>query len=78
MQVVQGKARPSRPGFGSSGRKLRVLANHFEVLSKLAESYHYDVSINRLRELPCSTLHACILGGFALKHGSALLAALLL
>ena len=66
--MVQGKARPSRPGFGSSGRKLRVLANHFEVLSKLAESYHYDVSINRLRESPCSALHTCIMPCCAAEH----------
>ncbi|KAK9849499.1 hypothetical protein WJX84_006424 [Apatococcus fuscideae] len=43
------QARPSRPGFGKAGRPMTIGANHFAVLCRIANAFHYDVNIIGLR-----------------------------
>lgn len=43
-------ARPRRPGFNSTGRPVKVLANYFGVKLNLTEAHHYDVAIVGLKQ----------------------------
>ena len=42
--------RPRRPGFNTTGRAVRVLANYFGVKLNLREAHHYDVAIVGLKQ----------------------------
>lgn len=51
-QAMARAPRPKRPGFGKVGTAIKVSANHFHVLCRLNEAYHYDVTITQMREFP--------------------------
>ena len=50
MQSLGKVPRPERPGFGKAGRPMQISANHFAVLCRIVNAFHYDVTIIGLRE----------------------------
>lgn len=42
-------SRPGRPGYGTLGRKIRVIANHFFVELNAKAAVHYDVKIQAVQ-----------------------------
>ncbi|KAK9867750.1 hypothetical protein WJX84_002347 [Apatococcus fuscideae] len=46
-ELLQSEGSPRRPGFGSKGRKITVLANHFKLVSKLMACHQYNITISR-------------------------------
>ena len=51
MAALQSSAvqRAARPNYGSKGRPIKVLANHFPVQCNLKEASHYDVDVKQAR-----------------------------
>ncbi|KAK9837636.1 hypothetical protein WJX74_001800 [Apatococcus lobatus] len=49
-QAMARAPRPKRPGFGKVGTAIKVSANHFNVMCRLNEAFHYDVTITQSRK----------------------------